>query len=76
MGWHRSWHRLEELLFGQPLTNEDKPYGALNEMDGFGEWRPSTKEIEQNCFLNDQDSRFHNNKVLVKHFIVCRLKMF
>ena len=25
MGRHRSWHRLEELLFGRPLTNVDQP---------------------------------------------------
>ena len=27
MGRHRSWHRMEELLFGQPLTDIDNPYG-------------------------------------------------
>ena len=27
MGRHRSWHRMEELLFGQPLTDVDNPYG-------------------------------------------------
>eukprot|EP00535_Pseudo-nitzschia_heimii_P001862 CAMPEP_0197175124 /NCGR_PEP_ID=MMETSP1423-20130617/1426_1 /TAXON_ID=476441 /ORGANISM="Pseudo-nitzschia heimii, Strain UNC1101" /LENGTH=567 /DNA_ID=CAMNT_0042624199 /DNA_START=426 /DNA_END=2129 /DNA_ORIENTATION=+ len=26
MGRHRSWHRLEELLFGKPLTNANEPY--------------------------------------------------
>ena len=25
MGRHRCWHRLEELLFGRPLTNVDQP---------------------------------------------------
>jgi hypothetical protein len=25
MGRHRCWHRLEELVFGRPLTNVDKP---------------------------------------------------
>jgi hypothetical protein len=27
MGRHRSWHRMEELLFGRPLTNVNNPYG-------------------------------------------------
>jgi len=26
MGRHRCWHRLEELVFGRPLTNVDKPF--------------------------------------------------
>lgn len=26
MGRHRSWHRLEEVVFGTPLTNADKSY--------------------------------------------------
>lgn len=28
MGRHQSWHRLEEILFGQALTQVDKPYEA------------------------------------------------
>jgi spore maturation protein CgeB len=26
MGRHRCWHRLEELIFGQPMTSVYKPY--------------------------------------------------
>jgi hypothetical protein len=26
MGRHRCWHRVEEILFGQPLTQVDRPY--------------------------------------------------
>lgn len=27
MGRHRSWHRMEEILFGRPLTDVNNPYG-------------------------------------------------
>jgi len=30
MSRHRAWHRLEELLFGRPLTDVDNPYGPYN----------------------------------------------
>lgn len=33
MGRHRSWHRLEELLFGQPITNFDRPYAVAPEKE-------------------------------------------
>ena len=45
----------------------------MNEASDFQEGRSFTNQIELDClweFLNDQDSRFHNNKVLVNHFIV------
>lgn len=28
MGRHRCWHRLEELLFGRPLTHVDRPFDS------------------------------------------------
>jgi hypothetical protein len=33
MGRHRCWHRLEELIYGQPLTNAYKPYDIAPKKD-------------------------------------------
>jgi len=33
MGRHRCWHRLEELLFGRPLTNIDQPNAPAPEKE-------------------------------------------
>mmetsp|Transcript_19777 Transcript_19777/g.40695 ORF Transcript_19777/g.40695 Transcript_19777/m.40695 type:complete len:595 (+) Transcript_19777:221-2005(+) len=33
MGRHRSWHRLEALLFGRPLTNVDQPNAPAPEKE-------------------------------------------
>eukprot|EP00536_Pseudo-nitzschia_multiseries_P008616 jgi/Psemu1/287921/fgenesh1_pg.221_\ len=33
MGRHRSWHRLEELVFGRPLTNAFQPEGPAPEKE-------------------------------------------
>jgi glycosyltransferase involved in cell wall biosynthesis len=42
MGRHRSWHRMEQILFGQPQTSVDKPYAEAPRKQE----RPEMKLIE------------------------------
>jgi hypothetical protein len=40
-GRHRAWHRIEEVLFGRPLTHVDVPYEKLTKKE-----RPKSKLID------------------------------
>jgi hypothetical protein len=42
MGRHRTWHRMEQILFGQPQTSVDKPYAEAPRKQE----RPEMKLIE------------------------------
>lgn len=54
MGRHRSWHRIEELLFGEPITNVNRPYAAAPEKKEHPEstyWITDEDGGETNRFL-------------------------
>ena len=45
-GRHRAWHRIEEILFGRPLTHVDSPYTKLEKHK-----RPKTKLLVQDPII-------------------------
>ena len=64
MGKHRSWHRIEELLFGKPLTHVGKPTEkAPNKRKRISKVRPKNLvDLNDNAIVNSAVNSAIRNK--------------